>query len=468
MVYDPDDTIAAIGTAAAGAARGMVRVSGPRTVAIVEQCFSAKNGLGPLPLVRVASVLPGQLQLGNCCGRDVPPVDCDLFLWPGQQSYTRQPTAELHTFGSPAVLEMILETLCRCGARAAKPGEFTLRAFLAGRIDLTQAEAVLGVIDARDAQELSGALAQMAGGLSRPLAELREQLLALLAELEAGLDFAEEPIDFITTAELRERLVQAQQTVAEALGQLTNRRQSGDLPRVVLTGQPNAGKSSLFNALLQAAADGTTSTRAIVSHHAGTTRDYVIGRLDLDGVVCELVDTAGEASDLSIDPIGKAAQAAMSAQRERAELLIDCQDLGAEEPATSEQPNGTAIVVFTKADLRKHGGAVQSAASGKSIACSSVTGDGLPALWQLIRAALVDRPDGESGAVAATAARCRESLEGAEDALGRCLELIDRRGGEELLAAEIRESLDQLGQLVGAVYTDDVLDRIFSQFCIGK
>src|SRR3954454_5157463 len=196
MAFDLDDTIAAIATASGGGLRGIVRISGPKSVEIAAGFMGAELSES-LPTCRRATMhLPRELGL----------VPMTLYLWPTTSSYTRQPSAELHLPGSPPILEAGLEAVCQAGARLARPGEFTLRSFLAGRLDLTQAEAVLGVIDADSRQELESALAQLAGGVARPLRALREQLLDLLAQLEAGLDFVDEDIEFIAAAELKRQL----------------------------------------------------------------------------------------------------------------------------------------------------------------------------------------------------------------------------------------------------------------------
>jgi tRNA modification GTPase len=192
-MYHTDDTICAIASAPAGAARGIVRLSGPGTIAVLERCFRCADTTS-LEQVRVASVLVGTVAMDQ--SRVV--LDADVYLWPGGRSYTRQDAAEIHTIGSPPLLSALVRTVCAAGARLAEPGEFTLRAFLAGRLDLTQAEAVLGIIDARSDEQFRTALEQLAGGLARPLDRLRGTLLDLLAHLEAGLDFVEEDIQFVT------------------------------------------------------------------------------------------------------------------------------------------------------------------------------------------------------------------------------------------------------------------------------
>ena len=317
MPYHPDDTICAIGTANGGAARGMVRISGPDAVAIAACVFAVEGG-EPLDGVRRPTVLGGRLRIDLDGDRNPPIalgrhadelsnsfVPCDLFLWPTAQSYTREPVAELHTVGSAPVLQAALDEVCRAGARLAEPGEFTLRAFLAGRLDLTQAEAVLGVIDAAGSDELNTALAQLAGGLARPLHHLREDLLQLLAELEAGLDFIEEDIRFIPQAEVLQRLQAAGSLLAAVGQQMKSRHSSIELKHVALVGPPNVGKSSLFNALVACYCDseGPKSRRpvsALVSPLRGTTRDYLTATISLDGARCQLVDTAGLDADVVV------------------------------------------------------------------------------------------------------------------------------------------------------------------------
>ena len=283
-MYHSDDTIAAIASASGGAARGVIRISGSRAAEVLESVFQPDHA-GALAATMAPRRIAGTLRAASPF-RAALTIPADLYFWPGKRSYTREPMAELHTFGSPPLLAAALRAVCGAGARLAEPGEFTLRAFLAGRVDLTEAEAVLGVIDAAGPTDLATALQQLAGGLARPLGVVREQLLDLLAHLEAGLDFVEEDIEFISRSELEGRLAQIVGQVDDIARQMAVRGVAVDLPRVVFYGYPNVGKSSLFNALL-----GTHG--ALVSELAGTTRDYVTATLDLGGCRCELVDTAG-------------------------------------------------------------------------------------------------------------------------------------------------------------------------------
>jgi tRNA modification GTPase len=471
MAYDLHDTIAAVASAAGGAARGVVRISGPDAVKLLACCFRPSNDdLEGLRSVPASQRIRGAIMVvGTESGQDLS-VPGALLLWPGAYSYTRQPSAEFHTIGSPPLLAAVLEELGRHGIRPAEPGEFTLRAFVAGRIDLTQAEGVLGVIDAQDRSDLDAALDQVAGGLSRPLHQIREDLLSLLAELEAGLDFVEEDIEFISRQSLADRIANARSVVAATQTQLCERGQFSEVPRIVLVGAPNAGKSSLFNALLERFGDGDGAS-SIVSPRPGATRDYVVGRLRIGGVQYELVDTAG-VDAAAQEEILQAAQAASSRQRRTAELRVVCTDSAS---GALQACSGGELVVLTKVDLidvpprQQSNGSTTLLAGTEVIRCSSVTGEGLDTLAARIRAA-VGQYDGKLervGAVAATSARCRGSLRRASESLEAAAALVAARS-DELLAAEIRHGLDALGEIVGAICADDVLDRVFGQFCIGK
>jgi tRNA modification GTPase len=481
MSLDLDDTIVAIASAPSGALRGIVRLSGPASAACVGSVFRAVTSTGSdvfggqhrsitehqqLPkspetlIVQSPSLLVGQLTLPGELGV----VPARLYLWPNDRSYTRQPSAELHTIGSPPLLETVVESLCQAGARLARPGEFTLRAFLAGRLDLTQAEAVLGVIDARGQVQLDTALAQLAGGLASPLAALRERLLELLAHLEAGLDFVDEDIEFITTAELEAQLSAAAHEVQRLADRVHWRRDTIELPRIVLVGPPNAGKSSLFNAL--AGADA-----AIVASTAGTTRDYVTYRMAAEGQEFLLVDTAGQSEINHADgghdaPLVALSQAFTERQKRDADVAIVCRETHrnpvgafrfAHAPYASD---ASTILVWTKCDV------AAPPADQPGLATSSANGAGIAELKRAIAARLCERS--ADTVVGNTAARCGESLHLAAAALARARDLATTGTGDELVAAEVRMALDGLAQVAGAVYTDDVLDRVFSKFCIGK
>ncbi len=457
----PDDTIAAIASAPGGAARGIVRMSGPSTADALAACFRSIGG-EDLRSIATASAIEGTITLNGSLGT----LPATAYLWPDQRSYTRQPAAEIHTIGSPPLLLAVLNTICAAGARLAEPGEFTLRAFFAGRLDLTQAEAVLSVIDARGEDDLRLALEQLAGGLARPLHRLRESLLDLLAHLEAGLDFVEEDIEFVGRRDLAEQLNAAAELLDRTQGQLLARRRSDLLPKVVLIGWPNVGKSSLFNALAGASA-------ALVSDEAGTTRDYLIATLEVGGLSAQLVDTAGQEFTDEEDAIKHATQDLSRKAASEGDVELLCLDssraLNAWEQARLSSPQGfpRRLVVATKTDRLAEEFDLDSQHRSMPVETSAASGAGLENLRQRLHAELVDLADGDA-AGSPTAQRCAGSLRAAQEAVEQARLLTARAGGEELIAAELRLALAELGKVAGAVYTDDILDRVFSRFCIGK
>jgi tRNA modification GTPase len=443
MSLDLNDTIVALSSAPGPGARAVVRLSGPDAFRLASEVFVAA---GPVAFNR-RRLYPGDVRLPEVAV----PLPADLYVFPAPHTYTGQHVAELHTLGCPPLVELLIAALLKGGARAARPGEFTLRAFLAGKLDLTRAEAVLGVIEAGSRDELKEALAQLAGGVARPLQELRADLLDLLADLEAGLDFAEEDIHFVTPEDLLRRLGKALALLTLLGKQLEQRTLGGRAFRAVLAGRPNAGKSSLFNAL--------TGAAAIVSPEPGTTRDYLVRRIDLGGVPVELIDTAGLRE--SAGAIEDQAQALGRERARAADLVLLCVEAGhepsADEIARLGQAEPPAVGVATKYDLGNP--------TFGEVATSAATGAGLDALRELIagRAKAMARP-----ALAPSVSRCRHHVAACLERLRQAHQMVLFGGPPELTALELRGALDELGEMVGAVYTDDLLDRIFSRFCIGK
>ena len=443
----PDDTIVALSSATGSAPRAIVRISGPRTRQVVDSLFSPDAETSSVTSGR--HLVPGHLRLSGVHS----PLPADLYFFQSPHSYTGQDLAELHTIGSPPLVERLVADLLNAGARPARPGEFTLRAFLAGKMDLPQAEAVHAIIDAGTDADLKDALAQLAGGVTQPLHALRDDLLNLLADTEAALDFADEPIEFVGKTESLNRLAAALARLANLRRQLESRTVSGRAIRVALVGEPNAGKSSLFNALAGGAG-------ALVSAEAGTTRDYLTERLDLGGVNVELIDTAGWAH--SADTIEEQAQRLGREQSAKADIVLWCVEVG-----EAFQPSDEARLQATGASLlrvRTKVDAGDSAEAG-TIPSSAIAPGGTDALRTALAeavASLVRSP------LAPSQSRCRHHV----DACIRDLQQAHRQvlfdDPPELIALALRGALDQLGEMVGAVYTNDLLDRIFSRFCIGK
>jgi len=452
VALDPNDTIAAVASPPGPAARGIVRLSGPDALAIAVETFLPDRD--PAPSRACAVSRAGSLRVDGLR----PLLPATLALWPAPRTYTGQNVAEIHLVGSTPLVSLVLAHCLGRGARLAEPGEFTLRAFLSGRIDLTRAEAVLGVIDAQNSAQLQAALQQLAGGLSGPLLVLRDHLLDVVAHLEANLDFSDEPdVDPLARAILAEELSHSAAELDALCQRLTDRERPEGHLRVVLVGPPNAGKSRLFNALVG-------RDRAIVSTRAGTTRDYLSELCDCDGLTVELVDTAG--IDAPADAVATQAQAVRALQTGRADLLLACRSAETAERATGAlDPERPRLHVWTKGDQAlPHPGSRHAAAL---IVTSAVTGAGLETLRSAI-ARTIQRQVADGSPPAGTGARCRGSIQRAEAALRSAAATTLQGGGDELVAFDLRLAVDELGKVVGAVVTDDVLDRIFRRFCIGK
>lgn len=440
----PDDTIVAVSSAPGAGERAIVRVGGPRAREAVGRVFAAEN---PEPPAR--RLIPGHLTLSGVHS----PIPADLYVFAGPRSYTGQDVAELHTVGSPPLVERLVADLLAAGARPARPGEFTLRAFLAGKLDLPRAEAVHAVVAAGTDADLTAALAQLAGGVTQPLHAVRDDLLDLLADLEAALDFADEDIEFVGKGDAMLRVSAALARLANLRRQLDGREVSGRAVRVALVGAPNAGKSSLFNAL-------TGNAAALVSPEAGTTRDYLTAPLVLGGVGVELIDTAGWAA--AADTIEAQAQRLGAEQVTRADVVVWCAEPGtAFDPADAARlaATGAEVVrVRTKADLFP-------AESGEVVSASVVRSAGVDALREVLteRVGSLARPP-----LAPSQSRCRHHLDACAADLRAAHRHLALDDPPELTALAVRGAVGQLGELVGAVYTNDLLDRIFSRFCIGK
>jgi len=458
MTWNLDDVIVALGSPPGPAPRGLIRATGPTVRAFLDGHFQPDD-LSSWQHSRLPRRHVGRLSLPSLRI----PIPVAVHDWPTVRSYTGQPLVELHLSGSPPLLDAVLTAWCGQEARLARPGEFTLRAFLAGKLDLLQAEAVLGVIDAGSTDTLRLALDQLAGGISQALSATRHDLLNLLADVEAGLDFVEEHLEFVSRQVVQDRVRQARRWVEQLAQHATSRLQHGERPRVVLAGLPNAGKSTLFNALAGNAA-------ALVSAQAGTTRDFLEARIQCDGQEFDLIDTAGWEETTSA--IGSDAQRQRAEQLSRAALMVWCcaADATPEEREIDAKcyescASTSGLQVMTKVDC-----CGQDRPYGDSILrVSAQTGEGLDAL----RKAMAQRWRTTNTSVTAwlgtSAARCQESVQ----ATLASLESAERAAsdpviGDEIIAMELRTALDHLGRIVGAVYTDDLLDRIFSRFCIGK
>lgn len=478
MLDRVDDTIVARSSAPGSSPVGIVRLSGPDAMTIAD---AVAIGANDRPLSR----LPGSTRtFGHVLVGETGRIPADFYLFRTPRSYTRQDMVEIHAPGSPATLEFIRKLCLDRGARPAEPGEFTARAFLNGRIDLARAEGVCGMIRAESDTQLRASRRMMEGDLSQAIETTRDRLSELLALVEADIDFSEEPIDFITPGELRDRLEEVSGRLARWLGGSVCVERFDALPRILLFGPPNVGKSSLMNRLC-----GTS--RAICAAVAGTTRDILSAPIALGstsaGAIASsqgeaiLLDTAGV--DRSENEIIAQARELTLSTAQRVDLVCIVVDLSA---PRAEDLRGTldslslprVVIAGNKRDLVNDADAAAKTSMlrdwnlGLVHEVSAETGAGIDELRAGFAGALSGQTVTTFGEAIIISERQRHAVTHARDAIARGVQLAvsaeETIDCADLLAFELREALDQLGTVTGSVTTTDLLRQVFARFCIGK
>jgi tRNA modification GTPase len=443
-----EDTIAAIATAAGAAGVGVVRVSGPHVPAIAQAL------LGRLPAPRHAQLAAFRDRHGALIDRGL------LLHFPAPGSYTGEHVLELQGHGSVVLLDALLRRVCELGARLARPGEFTERAFLNGKLDLAQAEAVADLIAARSQAGARAALQSMEGVFSRKVMALLQSLIALRVHIEAAIDFPEEEIDFLADPAIAAQLTALRNELAELLRDALRGVRLNDGLRVAIIGRPNAGKSSLLNVL-------AGSERAIVTDIAGTTRDVLRESIQLDGIALELADTAGLRD--THDPVEQEGVRRAHGERARADvvmLVTDAEHVEQDRVWFDDLPPSVErMVIVNKIDLL---GAPPHAETRKDTAwfwLSVKSGAGLEALRHHLKQ-LAGAGSGEG----AFSARRRHvlALEQVSAHLDHTEQVLADTHAGELAAEELRHAQHALGEITGTYTSDDLLGAIFSSFCIGK
>lgn len=452
------DTIAAIATGEVVSAIGIVRVSGPGAVAAAEAVFRPADGR-PMSEHRDRQLVYGRLV--DAAGRVLDICLCTISRAP--HSYTGEDTAELQCHGSPVVLRAALEALFAAGARQAGPGEFTKRAFLNGMLDLTEAEAVIDIIEAATAEAAVNAAGQLGGALSRRAERVYSDVVDIISHFDAVLDYPDEDIEPFELANYASRLDAGAAELRELLASFERGRVMREGVRAAIVGRPNAGKSSLLNAILG-------YDRAIVTAQPGTTRDTIEEKALLGGVLLRLTDTAGlrEAADeAEREGVRRAFAAADGA--ELAIAVFDgsepLSDADAETLAAARAAK-RAIGVVNKADLPRALDAAELTGFDAVVSLSARTGEGLEALASAV-AELFPAPAAPAGEIL-TNARQAEAVGRALAALDAARDALASGLTPDAVLTEAEDALSALSELTGRSVRDDVTDRIFSRFCVGK
>ena len=493
------DTIAAVSTPPGRGGIGILRLSGPEACEIASRVLSKTFEWKPWT-AHLA-------ELSDSSGHTIDQVVATYFAAP--RSYTSEDVVEISCHGSPAVLRFALERLCQEGARLAEPGEFTLRAYVNGRIDLPQAEAIRDLIEATTLYQARIAAQQAGGSLSRRLQPVKDQLLELIALLEAGIDFAEDDVDVAPANEILRRMAPVDAAVAQLIASFTYGKLVHDGFTLAIVGRPNVGKSSLFNRLLE-------QNRAIVTEIAGTTRDLVSETAALDGIPVKFVDTAGiragqdvveklgiersyqamADADLTVvvvdasAPLSPEDHALIRRAREQGKFILAANKSDLLEPGGDNEPRASASGAASSAANdgatraasiapRAAGDAVASAANDAPIATdteapraplpvSALTGSGIPELRRAMIAALAPqgRIEQEGGFI--TSLRHEQLLRESSEALDQARRAVELGIPHEMLLLDLYAALRPIDAVTGATTADDILNRIFSTFCIGK
>jgi tRNA modification GTPase len=458
-----DDTIAAIATPLGAGGIGVIRISGPQAGPVAQLVFRDRHGR------RVETLSSHRVRFGSVIDpRTGAKLDEVLLTYMrGPHSYTCEDVVEISAHGGIGVMTRLLEAVIAAGARLAEPGEFTKRAFINGRLDLAQAEAVIDLIQAQTEASHRQALTQLEGGLSRTIAAMREDLLDVLAYVEGAMEFPEEDLDLLPWNALQAKVADVETRIAALLSSFHTGRVLREGVQVVIVGRPNVGKSSLFNALL-------ATNRAIVTPIPGTTRDILEEVVNLRGYPFLLVDTAGlraAADTVEQEGIGRT-----RASLEAADLVLLVLDRS--EALTAEDIQAIAavqgkrgLVVLNKADLPASLDTQMLRAipaDWPAVAVSCKEQQGLDRLSEAMIASVLHGQERPREGPMLSRLRHWEALHHALQSLQQAGQAMEQHLAGEFVALDLREALEWLGEIIGLNYTEDLLDKIFSEFCIGK
>lgn len=448
-------TIIALGTPEGEGALALLRLSGPQAIVMVDKCFHSK---------RLSDQSSHTLHVGKIVDEDQVLDEVVVGLFRAPHSYTGEDMVEISCHGSPYVIRSLFLLFTRLGAQAAKAGEFTQRAFLNKKMDLAQAEAVAALIAAETEAAHRVAIEQMKGTVSQKIKAFRTEILDFAALLELELDFSEEDLQFAKREELRSRLSDMRSTLQDLLSDFSTAQAFKEGVQVVIAGPPNAGKSTLFNALL-------AEEKAMVSPIAGTTRDYIEGNITLQGTRFRLTDTAGLRK--STDPLEQEGVQRSQSRIDSAQLLLWILDLSpynkteiAKQQKIHSHPKRPLLLIGNKSDLLSPDQQHSFSKIPNMLLISAKHKTGLRQLKEKMYAYSVGR--GYRAGVWISHVRHYQLLKQAEEALARVETGTTQQQNTELLASDLREALRAFGEITGDIYSEELLQHIFSRFCIGK
>lgn len=449
--------IAAIATPVGEGGIAVIRISGKDAIEKISQCFKGAN------LSEVDSHTVHFGKIINKKGNVVDEVLATVFQSP--KSYTGEDTVEISCHGGVLVTQAVLETIFAQGVRSAEPGEFTQRAFLNGKLELSQAEAVADLIHAKSIKAVDAAHQQLEGQLGKHIKKFRQQIIDATAMVELELDFSEEDVEFANKDQLRDLLVEVDDEIGSLLDTYETGRLVKDGVKTVFIGRPNAGKSTLLNTLV-----GTE--RAIVTDIAGTTRDTIDADWSYDGLLFKLIDTAGlrETEDVIEAEGVKRSQKAF----EQADLVVYLKDLSLpidpderEEIASFQKRASKTpfLLVGNKLDVEQDS---QEERIHFDLKISALDGENIEQLKKIMKERALENKDYDTSSLLVTSSRHRDSLQKARENVQRAIQALDSGMTGDLLAIDLRAALKELGTITGEITTEDLLDSIFSRFCIGK
>lgn len=458
-----DDTISAIATAVGEGGIGIVRISGNKAVAIADKLFTSKSGK------QAAQFASHQVVYGDIIDPETGETvdEVLLILMRAPRSYTREDIVEIHCHGGPVPLKKMLALTLGQGSRLAEPGEFTKRAFLNGRLDLAQAEAVIDIIRSKTDASLKLAVGNLSGRLSTEIKQLRHVILSMIAQLEAAIDFPEEDIEEAAAADVARLILQAQADVDKLLATAQTGRILREGLATVIIGKPNVGKSSLLNALLK-------EKRAIVTDIPGTTRDSIEEYVNIRGIPLKIIDTAGihDTTDV-VEKIGVEKAKALVKQADLVLLLLDAsKPLAPEDRAVLALLAGQqAIIVVNKNDLPPlldFTELKQYIGSRLTVKTSLTQGDGLAELEEMISNLVYQGQVSQGEAAFVNNVRHADALRQTKQRLAEALATIEDGMPPDCIVVDLRAAWEKLGGITGDTIGEDIINQIFSQFCIGK